>query len=60
MVPKKKTSKSKTRSRRSHHGLKSLNLVACPKCGASKPPHNACDNCGYVSSKVAIKAKTEG
>ncbi len=54
MLPVKKTSKSKTRSRRSHHRLKATNYSLCPKCSNPKLPHSACDKCGYVNPKVAL------
>jgi large subunit ribosomal protein L32 len=57
MVPVKKKSKSRTRTRRAHHALPAANLVACPKCGSAKRPHCACDNCGYVSGQVALPLK---
>ena len=59
MVPTRKTSKSRKRSRRSHHALRPVNLGACPRCGTAKLPHRACGNCGYVNSKVSIKIETE-
>jgi large subunit ribosomal protein L32 len=54
MLPVKKTSKARKRKRRSHHALTPPNLTACPRCGKSKLPHAACQNCGYVSRKVAL------
>ncbi len=47
------------RARRSHHALKPIGLVACPRCSAAKLPHAACESCGYVNSKVSLKVKTE-
>ncbi|GMU20282.1 MAG: hypothetical protein AMXMBFR13_03790 [Phycisphaerae bacterium] len=54
MVPVARSSKARKRKRRSHHALAKPNLVSCPKCGTAKLPHAACDNCGYVSSGVAL------
>ncbi|PIR38060.1 MAG: 50S ribosomal protein L32 [Alphaproteobacteria bacterium CG11_big_fil_rev_8_21_14_0_20_39_49] len=38
-VPKKKTSKSKRNMRRSHHKLKTVNVVVDPVTGEYKLPH---------------------
>ena len=55
MLPAKKISKSKTRSRRAHQALKPVNYSVCPKCGQAKLPHAACDKCGYLNSKITLK-----
>ena len=59
MLPVKKISKCRTRTRRAHHALKPPGLLACPKCGSSKLPHSACENCGFVSAKVSLPTQTE-
>ncbi|HOA74072.1 MAG TPA: 50S ribosomal protein L32 [Phycisphaerae bacterium] len=59
MVPVFKSSKARKNKRRSHHALRRPNLVSCPKCSVAKLPHAACQNCGYVSSDVALVMKTE-
>ena len=59
MLPKKKTSKSRTRTRRSHHRLGAVNYSVCPKCEQVKLPHAACTNCGYVNPKITLKLGKE-
>ena len=59
MQPSQKLSRSRTRTRRSHHGLRAVNLVDCPKCNARKPPHTACDNCGYIRPGLSLKIEKE-
>ncbi len=59
MLPAKKTSKSRTRTRRSHHRLIATNYSVCPKCGNAKLPHAACDKCGFVNSKITLKLGEE-
>ena len=54
MLPVKKMSKTRTRTRRAHHALQPVNLSACPKCGKPKRPHAACGICGYASGKVLL------
>lgn len=44
----------KTRSRRSHHGLKSPRLSRCSECGSSHLRHRMCDNCGFYKGKKII------
>ncbi len=54
-VPKKKTSKSKTRSRRSTNMKLALpSRSTCPRCGSTKVPHTVCNNCGWYKDRVAI------
>lgn len=59
MLPAKKTSKSRTRTRRSHHRLKAVNYSVCPKCDQAKLPHAACSNCGYFNPKTTLKISKE-
>ena len=54
MLPDKKTSKTRTRTRRSHHRLKAVNYSVCEKCDQAKLPHTACSNCGYVNPKITL------
>ncbi len=59
MLPAKKTSKMRTRTRRSHHRLKVANYSVCPQCDHAKLPHAACENCGYVNPKITLKLGKE-
>ena len=59
MLPVKKISRMRTRTRRSHHALKGTNYSVCPKCDQAKLPHAACSNCGYLNSKVTLKLGKE-
>jgi large subunit ribosomal protein L32 len=46
-VPKRRTSKSKKRKRRTHYKAATPTLNPCPKCGAARQPHHVCPNCGF-------------
>jgi large subunit ribosomal protein L32 len=54
-VPKKKTSKAKSRSRRASAWTVSRPARSvCPYCGAAKIPHVVCGNCGRYKGRQAI------
>ncbi len=59
MLPTKKTSKTKTRTRRAHHRLTPVNYAVCPKCDSAKLPHAACENCGYLNPNITLKLGKE-
>lgn len=59
MIPTKKMSKCRTRTRRSHHRMTAVNYSICKKCDSPKLPHAACDNCGYVNPKITLKIARE-
>jgi large subunit ribosomal protein L32 len=55
-VPKRKTSRSNTRSRRSQWKTSAPTLVTCPNraCAQPKLPHTACSNCGQYDGKQVL------
>jgi large subunit ribosomal protein L32 len=54
-VPKKKTSKAKSRSRKaSAWRIRSSGRSTCPQCNAVKRPHTVCGNCGHYGGRQAI------
>jgi large subunit ribosomal protein L32 len=60
MQPKRRSGRSKTRDRRSHHALRRATTANCPRCQSPKLPHAACDNCGYVRPGLSLKVEKEG
>ena len=58
-VPKKRTSKSRTRMRRSHHALTAPNLGNCANCGAPKPSHRVCESCGFYKGRAVLEVEAE-
>jgi large subunit ribosomal protein L32 len=59
MLPVTKKSKMRKRTRRSHHALKPVALIACPQCGVARLPHAACRNCGHVNAHTKINVGAE-
>ena len=54
-VPKKKTSKMKTRSRRAANWRLSIpSRSLCPNCGAAKLPHVVCPTCGHYRGRQVV------
>lgn len=59
-VPKRKTSRSNTRSRRSQWKTTAATLTTCPKCKADRLSHQACPSCGTYNGRVYAEAQRTG
>ena len=53
-VPKRKTSRSNTRSRRSQWKAGRITIVSCDRCREPKLPHTACGNCGTYDRRQVL------
>lgn len=53
-VPKKKTSKAKSRSRKTHWKACPEATIKCPNCGEQMRPHFVCPHCGFYRGKKII------
>lgn len=54
-VPKRKTTRAHTRSRRAGNSkLEAPARSLCPHCGAVKVPHIVCGNCGHYRGRQVI------
>lgn len=54
-VPKKKTSKSKSRSRHAQwRKTANPSLSECDQCGSAKLPHRVCMECGYYRGRQVL------
>jgi large subunit ribosomal protein L32 len=57
-VPKRKMSRSKTRSRRSaNYAIQPAAHSLCPNCGASRLPHTVCVNCGWYRGRQVVEVE---
>ncbi|MFP4015962.1 MAG: 50S ribosomal protein L32 [Halanaerobiales bacterium] len=54
-VPKRKTSKSRKRKRRTHWKLNTPNLAECPQCHELKLPHRVCPACGHYKGEEVVE-----
>lgn len=59
-VPKHKTSKARSASRKANWKLSQPGLVECPQCHEKKLAHRVCKNCGNYNGRKAIEVKAEG
>ena len=54
-VPKRKTGRMKTRSRRAQNThVRTMQTVTCHQCGAPKLPHRVCPTCGTYKGRQVI------
>jgi len=53
-VPKRKMSRSNTRSRRANWKATAVSTVACPQCKSPKLPHTVCTECGRYDKRNVI------
>ena len=58
-VPKRRTSKTAKRKRRTHFKLSVPGMVVCPNCGEMKLSHRVCKECGHYNGKEVVAAKEE-
>ena len=58
-VPKKKKSKAKRDSRRSHDRANLARLSTCPQCHEPVIPHHVCPECGTYRGKTILKIEEE-
>ena len=55
-VPKRKTPRSKTHSRRSANRKLAVPAQSvCPNCGTTKTPHVVCPNCGWYKGVQRVE-----
>lgn len=54
-VPKKKMSRSRTRSRKAAWKVSAPTMVSCEQCGKPKLAHRACRECGTYAHREVIE-----
>ena len=57
--PKRRTSKSKKRMRRSHNALYDKAISVCSYCGETMISHRVCLECGYYNGRPVLKSADE-
>ncbi|WCL48715.1 50S ribosomal protein L32 [Leptospira sp. GIMC2001] len=58
-VPKRRKSKSKVRSKRSHQAIGKPNLSSCKNCGSFVLSHRVCPYCGFYKDRVVLQPKVK-
>jgi large subunit ribosomal protein L32 len=59
-VPKRRMSRSRQGSRRSHHHVKPIQVQYCSRCNEPVLAHRVCPNCGYYQGReVVVKQESE-
>jgi large subunit ribosomal protein L32 len=56
-VPKRKTPRSRSRSRRSQWKATPTTFSSCPQCRQPKLPHVVCKNCGHYAGRQVIEVE---
>ena len=56
-VPKRKTSKSKRRKRRTYQKIAAPNVSTCLQCGEKKLAHHVCPDCGTYKGRTVIETE---
>jgi large subunit ribosomal protein L32 len=58
-VPKRKTSRSNTRSRKANWKSDTAipTYAECPQCHQPKRPHTVCQNCGYYGGREVVEVE---
>lgn len=58
-VPKRKTSKQKSRQRRAANRYQGIQGSPCPACGGSRLPHRVCQHCGDYRGRQVLSVTSE-
>lgn len=58
-VPKKRSSKTRGKKRRTHWKIDGHNLIECPHCHSLMRSHRVCPHCGYYKGKLVLKGLEE-
>ncbi len=53
-VPKRRTSKTRKRTRRTHFKISVPGMIECPQCNEMKLSHRICGNCGYYKNREVV------
>ncbi len=56
-VPKRRTSKTRKRKRRTHDKAPAVAIQACPRCGDPRRPHRVCPSCGYYGEVRRVEVE---
>ncbi len=56
-VPKRRTSKSRKRKRRTHHSASAVAIQSCLRCGDPRRPHRVCPSCGYYRDEKRVEVE---
>ncbi len=56
-VPKRRSSKSQVRKRRTHQKAEPAAVSECAHCHEPKRPHHVCPECGYYNGREIVKPK---
>lgn len=54
-VPKRRTSTTRKKKRRTHFKLRLPGLIECDNCGEYKRPHRVCPECGTYKGKNVLQ-----
>ena len=58
-VPKRRTSKTRKRKRRSHIRATPPSVAHCPQCATIRPTHVVCPNCGFYMGRTLVDTDDE-
>ncbi len=56
-VPKKRKSKAKRDTRRSHDKIRLANVATCTQCHEPVLPHHICPECGAYKGRTIVKTE---
>ena len=58
-APKRRTSKTRKRKRRTHKKITPSNLIDCSNCGELVIPHRVCPQCGHYGNRQVVAISEE-